>query len=286
MAGVCRSARKSECVRRVRMRQVRRGDACRRRPHRRRPGTPPGRCQFPQWADLPVTRWRSSAPTTGSTGSVTSCSSGCRGSAGRSTRRRATGAGCRCWRPTCRWPARAGRAGRAGRGLPVPVVGRALASRREPDGRQRRPGPGGRADLAEFVVALQGSTPPAGRRKTGTSRGAPLENLADTVDEHLPILDGEIDGRPRPAGVRARRSTPGRGRATASGCTATSRPATCCVRDRRLTAVIDFGCLGVGDPAPDYAPGLVAVHRRVPPDLPRARPASTTPPGRAPARGR
>ena len=112
------------------------------------------------------------------------------------------------------------------RGLPVPLVGRPLVRPASTPADDNVDLVRAAEDLAEFVVALQQVDTTGGPVKTGTSRGAPLENLADTVDEHVRILDGEIDG------ARARRVfeiAPGRGpvagRADA-GCTATCSPGT------------------------------------------------------------
>ena len=108
-------------------------------------------------------------------------------------------------------------------------------------------------DLAEFVVALQKIDPAGGPRASGTSRGAPLENLADTVDEHLAVLDGEIDGsRARKVFALGLEAGPWPG--DGAWLHGDLQAGNLLVRNRRLTAVIDFGCLAVGDPAPDYAP--------------------------------
>ena len=108
-------------------------------------------------------------------------------------------------------------------------------------------------DLAEFVVALQKIDPAGGPKATGTSRGVPLENLRRTVDDHLDILRGEIDEslarKVFELGVEAE-PWPGDGVWLHGDLQAGNL----LVRNRRLTAVIDFGCLAVGDPAPDYAP--------------------------------
>ena len=108
-------------------------------------------------------------------------------------------------------------------------------------------------DLAAFVVALQEVDTTGGPVKTGTSRGAPLENLADTVDEHVRILDGEIDG------ARARRvfeialdAGPWPGEPT--WLHGDLQAGNLIVEDRRLRAVIDWGGMGVGDPSCEYAP--------------------------------
>jgi aminoglycoside phosphotransferase (APT) family kinase protein len=108
-------------------------------------------------------------------------------------------------------------------------------------------------DLAGFVIALQRIDTAGGPRATGTARGVALEHLADTVDEHLAVLATEIDAdRARAVfglGLQAG-PWPGGGVWLHGDLQAGNL----LVRDRRLTAVIDFGCLAVGDPAPDYAP--------------------------------
>jgi aminoglycoside phosphotransferase (APT) family kinase protein len=56
------------------------------------------------------------------------------------------------------------------------------------------------------------------------------------------------------------------------------------VRERRLAAVVDFGCLGVGDPACDVAvPGKSSRVKRATPSGTHCRP--TTRPGRGPGAG-
>jgi len=103
------------------------------------------------------------------------------------------------------------------------------------------------------VIALQEVDSTGGPVKTGTSRGAPLENLAETVDEHVRILDGEIDG------ARARRvfeialdAGPWPGEPT--WLHGDLQAGNLIVEDRRLRAVIDWGGMGVGDPSCEYAP--------------------------------
>ncbi|MBA3781736.1 MAG: aminoglycoside phosphotransferase family protein [Nocardioides sp.] len=103
--------------------------------------------------------------------------------------------------------------------------------------------------LAGFVRALAAIEPGDGPLKTGTARGVPLANLEGWVDEWLPRLEGfdrsavraawrdcldapAYDGPPRWIHGDLLRGN-------------------LLVRDRRLSAVIDWGAIGLGDPATD-----------------------------------
>jgi aminoglycoside phosphotransferase (APT) family kinase protein len=108
-------------------------------------------------------------------------------------------------------------------------------------------------DLAAFIRALQEVDASGAPRKGGTSRGAPLANLADVVDEHLKVLEGEIDGaHARRVYEVALEAGPWPGAPT--WLHGDLQAGNLIVRDRRLTAVIDWGGLGVGDPSCEYAP--------------------------------
>ncbi len=121
-------------------------------------------------------------------------------------------------------------------------------------------------DLAQFVTALQqidaaGGPPPS---RHNAFRGVPLA----TRDEQHARVDrraGLEDRRPR------RQRQPGTppcthrsGGTLRSGSTETSTLATVLVAQGRLSAVIDWGCLGVGDPACDVAVAwkMLSAHTR------------------------
>lgn len=112
-------------------------------------------------------------------------------------------------------------------------------------------------DLAGFVCALRAIDPagdPAGDpRKTGTTRGAPLARLDDYVHESLEILGDRVDQQlMRRIWEDSRDAPPYAG----DGCWLHGDllAGNLLSVDRHLSAVIDFGALGVGDPAPDLTP--------------------------------
>ena len=107
-------------------------------------------------------------------------------------------------------------------------------------------------DLAEFVLALREVDPSGGPRPSGTARGMPLDPewpVEDTILEHADLVD--VD-RARAVWHEALAAGPWPGpdvwiHGDLLG-------GNLLVRDGRLSAVIDWGPLKVGDPAPDVAP--------------------------------
>jgi aminoglycoside phosphotransferase (APT) family kinase protein len=107
--------------------------------------------------------------------------------------------------------------------------------------------------LAEFVTALHGIQPAGGPVKSGTTRGVPLANLDAGIRPLIEELRADIDT----AAV-----TRVWDQAVAAPCWdgplvwihGDITPGNLIVRGRRLSAVIDFSGLGLGDPAPDLAP--------------------------------
>ena len=86
------------------------------------------------------------------------------------------------------------------------------------------------------------------------SRGAPLAELergGSSVDR---ATRGPHRRRCRPSTRGRSHATPRRGTARRSGCTASLLPGNLLVVDGRLSAVIDFGGLNVGDPSCDLQP--------------------------------
>ncbi len=89
--------------------------------------------------------------------------------------------------------------------------------------------------------------------KTGTTRGTPLAGLDDYVQRSLEILGGRVDqGLMRRIWEDARSATAYDGPGAWLHGDLLSGNLLC--EHRRLSAVIDFGALGVGDPAPDVTP--------------------------------
>ena len=108
-------------------------------------------------------------------------------------------------------------------------------------------------DLAQFVRSLHAVPGEGGPVKSGTARGVPVHRLDDGVRPLIEELRGEIDASAvtrvwDEAMAAARWDSP---LVWIHGDIA---PGNLIVRDRRLVAVIDFGGLGLGDPAPDLAP--------------------------------
>ena len=114
------------------------------------------------------------------------------------------------------------------------------------------------ADLGAFVRALHAIDASGGPAKAGTARGTPIRGL----DEHVRRAIEECGDRIDAAAVTA----------AWDDCVAAPdwagdpvwihgdlMPGNLLVRDRRLSAVIDWGALGVGDPAPDLAPAWYTV---------------------------
>lgn len=108
-------------------------------------------------------------------------------------------------------------------------------------------------NLSGFVRSLHGVDPAGGPVKTDTMRGVPLANLDAGIRETIAALGDEID---QAAVTRAWDDA-----VSAPAWTHSPRwihgdlqRGNLLVRDRRIVAVIDFGGLGLGDPAPDLAP--------------------------------
>ncbi|MFH0173655.1 aminoglycoside phosphotransferase family protein [Streptomyces cacaoi] len=103
------------------------------------------------------------------------------------------------------------------------------------------------ADLAAFVTALRGIETRGG---PPNHRGVPLAERDTPTREALARLEGRIDTAAVTALWEEALRVPGRTQppAWAHG---DLMPGNVLVRDGRLTAVIDFGCVGVGDPAVD-----------------------------------
>lgn len=111
-------------------------------------------------------------------------------------------------------------------------------------------------DLARFVAALQridpAGGPPPGAHNYG--RGEPLANRDASVRAALADLHGEVDVAAAAASWDESLATP-----VFTGAPVWIHgdiaPGNLLVRDGQLSAVIDFGCLGVGDPACDLLVG-------------------------------
>ena len=108
-------------------------------------------------------------------------------------------------------------------------------------------------DLARFVLSLHGIAGNEGPVKSGTSRGAPLSNLDGDIHSLIAELTDEIDAAAvKHVWHQAVAASAWNGPSVWIHGDLT--PGNLIVRDHRLAAVIDFGGLGRGDPAPDLAP--------------------------------
>jgi aminoglycoside phosphotransferase (APT) family kinase protein len=111
-------------------------------------------------------------------------------------------------------------------------------------------------DLGGFLTALRAidarGGPPAGRANHG--RGLPLARLDKRVRGDLARLGGEIDvGPPLSAWDEALSAPAWSG--PGAWLHGDLHPSNLLVRDGRIVAVLDFGLLGVGDPAADLFVG-------------------------------
>ncbi|WP_221761008.1 aminoglycoside phosphotransferase family protein [Kibdelosporangium aridum] len=105
-------------------------------------------------------------------------------------------------------------------------------------------------DLAEFVVALRRIDPASG---PASDRGGPLADrdreTREAIDQARDMIDADAATAAWEAALQAPQwSEPARWTHADLG------PGNILVTDDRLTAVIDFGLLGVGDPAVDLIP--------------------------------
>jgi aminoglycoside phosphotransferase (APT) family kinase protein len=143
-------------------------------------------------------------------------------------------------------------AGRPGEGFPWPwsvyrwLEGETVWSRRPDDEEDAG------ARLGRFVAALQ-AIDPAGGPPPGdhnSFRGEPLAGRDREVREAIPALAGEIDTGAATDVWEGALEAPV-WRHPPRWLHGDLLPSNLLVRDGRLSAVIDFGCLGVGDPACD-----------------------------------
>jgi aminoglycoside phosphotransferase (APT) family kinase protein len=110
----------------------------------------------------------------------------------------------------------------------------------------------GAAALGGFVRALRAVDPTGGPVKDGTGRGAPLARLDDDVRAAVAACGDRIDGRATlRAWDRALAAPPSSALGWIHG---DLMPGNLLAHGGRLAAVIDWGALGVGDPAADLPP--------------------------------
>ena len=110
------------------------------------------------------------------------------------------------------------------------------------------------ADLAAFVRALHAVDPMDGPPRTGTSRGVPLAGLDEGVRRSLATSVALAGIRDRVLAVWEDAVTAPPYDGPAVWIHGDLMTGNLLVDDRRLSAVIDWGGLGLGDPAPDLCP--------------------------------
>ena len=108
-------------------------------------------------------------------------------------------------------------------------------------------------DLADFVRALHAVDGTGGPPKTGTTRGVPLERLAAEVPRAIADAASFADPR-RARAVWDAALLAGPWTGDPVWIHGDLQHGNLLVRERRLVAAIDFGALGVADPAPDHVP--------------------------------
>ncbi len=109
------------------------------------------------------------------------------------------------------------------------------------------------ADLGGFVRALHAVDATGGPVKTDLDRGTPIRGLDEVVREAIEKCGDRIDAAAVTAAWEDCLAAPDWA-GDPVWIHGDLMPGNLLVRDRRLSAVIDWGALGVGDPAPDLAP--------------------------------
>ena len=107
--------------------------------------------------------------------------------------------------------------------------------------------------LADFVTALRSVDTAGGPLKTGLDRGVPLAARDEITRAAIAELGGRVDGaRVTAAWEDALAAAPWSGPPV--WIHGDLLPGNVLVHDRNLSAVIDFGAVGIGDPAADVVP--------------------------------
>lgn len=134
------------------------------------------------------------------------------------------------------------------------VPGAAVADPHDPDATPNLDPAVAAADLGVFVTALRAVDPTGGPLKEGTGRGVPLARLDDDVRRATAEAGDRVDG---PAVLKAwdRALEAASDPVPGAWLHGDLMPGNLLAGEAgRLTAVIDWGALGVGDPAADLPP--------------------------------
>ena len=142
--------------------------------------------------------------------------------------------------------------GAAGRGLPLRMVGLRVVARRERQRDDRR-SESGAVDLAAFVRALRQIDTTGAHQRPPGGRGSPLAELDEQVRRSVAELGDRIDGA---SAIRSWEESLHAAKWDGEDVWLHGDllPGNLLVVDGRLSAVIDFGGLNVGDPACDLQP--------------------------------
>ncbi len=116
------------------------------------------------------------------------------------------------------------------------------------------------ADLAEFLLALQSVDATGGPVKTGVDRGVHLAARDELTRRAIAELGDRVDTRAVTA-VWDEALAAYEWGGPPLWLHGDLLPGNVLVEDRRLSAVIDFGALGVGDPAADVVPAWTILDR-------------------------
>jgi len=133
------------------------------------------------------------------------------------------------------------------------VPGAAVADPLDPDANSNLDPARAAIDLGAFLTALRAVDPTGGPVKEGTGRGVPLSRLDEGVRRATAEAGDRVDG---PAVLKAwdRALEAAADPVPDTWLHGDLMPGNLVVSDRLLTAVIDWGALGVGDPAADLPP--------------------------------
>lgn len=115
-------------------------------------------------------------------------------------------------------------------------------------------------DLAGFLLTLQAIDTAGGPRKDGQDRGVPLANRDELTRTAIQELGSRVDSA-KVTAVWEQALAADVWQGEPPWIHGDLLPGNLLVHDRRLSAVIDFGALGLGDPAADVVPAWTLFDR-------------------------